>query len=163
MFGQLEHDSRAVARSWPRDRGGKRNKTVLVGLADHPAPDGKDAFPSIRRLVRYTEMSDTRGVRSLGYEQADRPPSPSQPVARACAGLSRRRRAVPARLTMSGLLRGVLVTTTVTPLGHSLGQSTAKVHYEFGSDAECCSHACCQVAGVVGPDLRAEACVALWG
>jgi len=25
-------------------------------------------FPSIQRLVRYTDLSDARGVRSLGYE-----------------------------------------------------------------------------------------------
>ena len=50
----------------------------------------------------------------LGYEQADRRPSPFQPVARAPAGLSQRHRAVSACLTTSGPFRGVLVTITVT-------------------------------------------------
>jgi hypothetical protein len=50
----------------PRDRGGKRNpacKAVLVGLANHAAPDGKEAFPSVRTLVRYTDLSE-RTVRT---------------------------------------------------------------------------------------------------
>ena len=50
----------------PRDRGGKRNpacKAVLVGLANHAAPDGKEAFPAVRTLVRYTDLSE-RTVRS---------------------------------------------------------------------------------------------------
>jgi len=45
----------------PRDRGGKRNpacKAVLVGLANHAAPDGKEAFPSVRTLIRYTDLSE---------------------------------------------------------------------------------------------------------
>jgi hypothetical protein len=33
-------------------------KAVLIGLASHADPDGKDAFPSVRRLVRYTELSE---------------------------------------------------------------------------------------------------------
>jgi hypothetical protein len=50
----------------PRDRGGKRNpacKAVLVGLANHAAPDGKEAFPAVRTLVRYTDLSE-RTVRT---------------------------------------------------------------------------------------------------
>jgi hypothetical protein len=50
----------------PRDRGGKPNpacKAVLIGLANHAAPDGKDAFPSVRTLVRYTDLSE-RTVRT---------------------------------------------------------------------------------------------------
>lgn len=41
----------------PRDRGGKQNpacKAVLIGLANHAGPDGKEAFLSVRTLVRYT-------------------------------------------------------------------------------------------------------------
>ena len=53
--------------------------------------------------------------RPLGYEQAERRRNPSRPVAYAHAGLSLRRGAVSACLTMSGSLRGVLVTTMVTP------------------------------------------------
>ena len=52
--------------------------------------------------------------RPLGYEQADRRPSPSRPVAHTHAGLNRRGRAVSTCLTLSGSLRGVLVTITVT-------------------------------------------------
>jgi hypothetical protein len=55
--------------------------------------------------------------RPLGYEQADRRPNPSQPVAHTHAGLSRRHRAVSPSLTTSGSLRGVLVTITVTRAG----------------------------------------------
>lgn len=50
----------------PRDRGGKRNsacKAVLVGLANHAAPDGTGAFPNVRTLVRYTDLSE-RTVRT---------------------------------------------------------------------------------------------------
>ena len=53
--------------------------------------------------------------RPLGYEQAERRRNPSRPVAYAHAGLSLRRGAVSACLSMSGSLRGVLVTTMVTP------------------------------------------------
>jgi hypothetical protein len=41
----------------PCDRGRKPNpacKAVLIGLANHAAPDGKEAFPSEKTLVRYT-------------------------------------------------------------------------------------------------------------
>jgi hypothetical protein len=44
----------------PRDRGGKPNpacKAVLIGLANHAAPEGKEAFPSEKTLVRYTCLS----------------------------------------------------------------------------------------------------------
>ena len=50
----------------PRDCSGKRNpacKAVLAGLANHAAPDGKEAFPSVRTLVRYTDLSE-RTVRT---------------------------------------------------------------------------------------------------
>ena len=57
-----------------------------------------------------------RDLRKL-VEQADRRPSPSQPVAHTHAGLSRRHRAVSPCLTTSGSLRGVLVTITVTRAG----------------------------------------------
>jgi len=45
----------------PCDRSGKRNpacKAVLIGLANHAAPDGKEAFPSVRTLIRYTDLSE---------------------------------------------------------------------------------------------------------
>ena len=50
----------------PCDRSGKRNpacKAVLVGLANHAGPDGNEAFPSVRTLVRYTDLSE-RTVRT---------------------------------------------------------------------------------------------------
>jgi hypothetical protein len=53
-------------------------------------------------------------LRPLGYEQADRRPSPSQPVAHAHPCFSRRHRAASACLTTSGSLRAVLVTIRVT-------------------------------------------------
>ena len=45
----------------PRDRGGKPNpacKAVLIGLANHAGPDGKEAFPAVRTLIRYTCLSE---------------------------------------------------------------------------------------------------------
>jgi hypothetical protein len=64
----------------------------------------------LRKLV----AGDDLNLRPLGYEQADRRPSPSQPVAHTHAGLSRRRRIVSTRRTMSSSSRGVSVTITVT-------------------------------------------------
>jgi hypothetical protein len=50
----------------PADSGGKPNSAcafVLVGLANHAAPDGTGAFPSVETLVRYTRLSE-RTVRT---------------------------------------------------------------------------------------------------
>jgi Helix-turn-helix domain len=50
----------------PRDRGGKPNpacKAVLIGLASHAGPDGKEAFPAVRTLIRYTCLPE-RTVRT---------------------------------------------------------------------------------------------------
>ncbi|HXT94331.1 MAG TPA: helix-turn-helix domain-containing protein [Trebonia sp.] len=58
----------------PRDRGGKRNpacKTVLVGLAKHAGPDGTEAFPSGRTLVRYTDLSERTVRTALDRLEAD--------------------------------------------------------------------------------------------
>jgi hypothetical protein len=58
----------------PCDRGGKRNpacKAVLVGLANHAAPDGKEAFPSVRTLARYTDLSERTVRTALDRLQAD--------------------------------------------------------------------------------------------
>ena len=58
----------------PCDRGGKRNpacKAVLVGLANHAAPDGKEAFPSVRTLVRYTDLSERTVRTALDRLEAD--------------------------------------------------------------------------------------------
>jgi Helix-turn-helix domain len=52
--------------SGPADRGGQPSsacKFVLVGLANHAAPDGTGAFPSVATLVRYTGLSE-RTVRT---------------------------------------------------------------------------------------------------
>jgi hypothetical protein len=47
----------------PRDRRDASSLTVvLVGLANHADPDGRNAFPSLARLVRYTRLSE-RSVR----------------------------------------------------------------------------------------------------
>ncbi len=58
----------------PRDPGGKRNpacKAVLVGLANHAGPDGTEAFPSVRTLVRYTDLSERTVRTALDRLEAD--------------------------------------------------------------------------------------------
>ena len=58
----------------PRDRGRKRNpacKAVLVGLANHAAPDGKEAFPSVKTLVRYTDLSERTVQTALDRLEAE--------------------------------------------------------------------------------------------
>jgi hypothetical protein len=50
----------------PTDANGKPNDScafVLVGLANHAAPDGTGAFPAVRTLMRYTRLSE-RTVRT---------------------------------------------------------------------------------------------------
>jgi hypothetical protein len=67
----------------PRDRGGKRNpacKAVLVGLANHADPDGTAAFPSIRTLVRYTDLSKRTVVTALDRLEAEGIISPCDPA-----------------------------------------------------------------------------------
>ncbi|MCE7008553.1 helix-turn-helix domain-containing protein [Kibdelosporangium philippinense] len=47
----------------PRDRRDSSSLAiVLVGLANHADPDGRNAFPSLARLARYTRLSE-RSVR----------------------------------------------------------------------------------------------------
>jgi hypothetical protein len=56
----------------PRDKAGKRNsacKAVLIGLANHAGPDGTGAFPAVRTLVRYTDLSE-RTVRTALHRLA---------------------------------------------------------------------------------------------
>ena len=58
----------------PCDRGGKRNpacKAVLVGLANHAGPGGSEAFPSVRTLVRYTDLSERTVRTTLDRLQGD--------------------------------------------------------------------------------------------
>jgi Helix-turn-helix domain len=53
----------------PRDGGGKPNpacKAVLIGLANHAGPDGKEAFPAVRTLIRYTCLSERTVQTALG-------------------------------------------------------------------------------------------------
>jgi len=67
----------------PRDRGGKRNpacKAVLIGLANHAAPDGKDAFPSVRTLVRYTDLSERTVRTALDRLEAESIIQPCDPA-----------------------------------------------------------------------------------
>lgn len=48
----------------PRDRRDASSLTiVLVGLANHADPDGRNAFPSLARLAQYTRLSE----RSIRY------------------------------------------------------------------------------------------------
>jgi len=58
----------------PRDGGGKRNpacKAVLIGLANHAGPDGKEAFPSVKTLIRYTALSERTVQTALDRLEAD--------------------------------------------------------------------------------------------
>jgi hypothetical protein len=58
----------------PRDRGGKPNpacKSVLIGLANHAAPDGKEAFPSVKTLIRYTGLSERTVQTALDRLKSD--------------------------------------------------------------------------------------------
>jgi len=67
----------------PRDRSGKRNpacKAVLVGLANHAAPDGREAFPSVRTLVRYTDLSERTVRTALDRLEADSIIQPCDPA-----------------------------------------------------------------------------------
>jgi len=93
----------------PRDRGGKRNpacKAVLVGLAKHAAPDGKEAFPSVRTLVRYNDLSE-RTVRTaldrLAAEGIIRP-VPRRSLPRRSNGPISARRAGTSLCTSSGTI-----------------------------------------------------------
>jgi hypothetical protein len=67
----------------PRDHDGKRNpacKAVLIGLANHAGPDGKDTFPSEKTLVRYTCLSRRTvqtALRRLEAEGIIRPCDPA--------------------------------------------------------------------------------------
>lgn len=67
----------------PRDRNGKRNpacKAVLIGLANHAGPDGKDAFPSVRTLVRYTDLSERTVRTALDRLEAEGTIQPCDPA-----------------------------------------------------------------------------------
>jgi hypothetical protein len=67
----------------PRDSGGKRNpacKAVLIGLANHAGPDGTGAFPSIRTLVRYTDLSERTVVTALDRLEAEGTIRPCDPA-----------------------------------------------------------------------------------
>jgi len=58
----------------PRDRGGRRNsacKAVLIGLANHANPDGTAAFPSVKTLVRYSDLSERTVRTALDRLEAD--------------------------------------------------------------------------------------------
>lgn len=67
----------------PRDRNGNRNpacKAVLIGLANHAGPDGKDAFPSVRTLVRYTDLSERTVRTALDRLEAEGTIRPCDPA-----------------------------------------------------------------------------------
>ncbi|HEX3958328.1 MAG TPA: helix-turn-helix domain-containing protein [Trebonia sp.] len=67
----------------PRDHNGKRNpacKAVLIGLANHAGPDGKDAFPSVRTLVRYTDLSERTVRTALDRLEAEGTIQPCDPA-----------------------------------------------------------------------------------
>src|SRR5216683_1201202 len=67
----------------PAGSGGKPSSAcafVLVGLANHAAPDGTAAFPSVETLIRYTRLSE-RTIRTamdrLEAEDLIRPGDPA--------------------------------------------------------------------------------------
>jgi Helix-turn-helix domain len=67
----------------PRDHNGKWNpacKAVLIGLANHAGPDGKDAFPSVRTLVRYTDLSERTVRTALDRLEAEGTIQPCDPA-----------------------------------------------------------------------------------
>jgi DNA-binding IclR family transcriptional regulator len=50
----------------PRDRRDASSlASVLIGLANHADPDGRNAFPSVARLTRYTRLSESTVRRAL--------------------------------------------------------------------------------------------------
>ncbi len=58
----------------PADRGGQPSsacKFVLVGLANHAGPDGTCAFPAVRTLMRYTDLSERTVRTCLGRLEAE--------------------------------------------------------------------------------------------
>ena len=55
----------------PRREAQPRLQGGLVGLANHAAPDGKEAFPSVRTLVRYTDLSERTVRTALDRLQAE--------------------------------------------------------------------------------------------
>ncbi|HET6499337.1 MAG TPA: helix-turn-helix domain-containing protein [Amycolatopsis sp.] len=64
----------------PRDRRDASSLTiVLVGLANHADPDGRNAYPSLARLGRYTRLSERsirfalRTLQELGLIRASNP------------------------------------------------------------------------------------------
>jgi Helix-turn-helix domain len=67
----------------PRDGGGKPNpacKAVLIGLANHASPDGKDTFPSEKTLIRYTCLSKRTVQTALHRLQAEGIIQPCDPA-----------------------------------------------------------------------------------
>jgi hypothetical protein len=65
----------------PRDRRDASSlASVLIGLANHADPDGRNAFPSVARLTRYTRLSESTVRRALdSLEELDLI-TPSDPV-----------------------------------------------------------------------------------
>ena len=53
---------------------------MLIGLANHAGPDGKDAFPSVRTLVRYTDLSERTVRTALDRLEAEGTIRPCDPA-----------------------------------------------------------------------------------
>ncbi len=73
--------SQPGARTW--DGGGKPKpacKAVLIGLANHAGPDGKDTFPSEKTLVRYTCLSKRTAQAALDRLEAEGITRPCDPA-----------------------------------------------------------------------------------
>lgn len=53
---------------------------VLIGVANHAGPDGRGAFPSVARLVRYTRLSERTVREQLDILEAAKITSPCDPA-----------------------------------------------------------------------------------
>jgi Helix-turn-helix domain len=71
-------------------------KFVLVGLANHAGPDGREAFPSVVTLVRYTGLSERTVRTCLDRLEAGGIIRPCDPDPR--RGADQARRPTPPRL-----------------------------------------------------------------
>jgi hypothetical protein len=59
---------------------------VLIGLANHAGPDGRNAFPSAAMLTRYTRLSESTVPRSLdGLEELGLTVPSDPAIVAACA------------------------------------------------------------------------------
>jgi hypothetical protein len=122
----------------PGDRGGKPNpacKAVLNGLANHAAPDGKEAFPSVRTLIRYTCLSERTVQTALDRLEADGIIRPCDPAIVAAKIKRADRRPQGWDLSMH-LIRGDLDGEDLAALERQFPGLTARVMAARAEDAQ---------------------------